>query len=492
MKTRILVIAGIAACGTLAIECPIRAGSFHLEQKFSLRKGASLLTALATFRGTGRAIVCDAVPDEVHSPSEVSEASLETALNSISEAFDLHWRLRAGTVTLNRRFSSSTAAMDVEVEELSASASDLLRLVSPFVPYGLGVEAIRDQNEFHKALTPDQLHAMANGGLPFDRLDDRQKRQWLRVNSANGYSSQWTEWGRTARFLAKWSQTSFHRKVEGPLDRTLWYRYPGEKGLRDEDSFHLVSAEGIIEASSHRPSSGERLDARVAPLPKNFEERVALTDGELPLGAVVTAIRKASGIEIEVPHYATQRKLLIFGNGATATSVLTALEDLYGWETRQVSARKWRLDRPRLAAAQNARELRAKLVRALPESARMVLRAQYRNLPLYLARFQKQADSLVWQINGQLGEAWQRAPVSALSSQTQRYAAAMLFEQQMSRTLVREVGQPEPYWWLVAPQSGWFTLEGVGPHPTLLFHVRRPDDNVDTWGWAVGTSTLKD
>jgi hypothetical protein len=46
-------------------------------------------------------------------------------------------------------------------------------------------------------------------------------------------------------------------------------------------------------------------------------------------------------------------------------------------------------------------------------------------------------------------------------------------------------------WCLVAPQEGRFTLEGDGPHPTMLFHVARPDGRLDSWGWALNYAPVR-
>jgi hypothetical protein len=97
------------------------------------------------------------------------------------------------------------------------------------------------------------------------------------------------------------------------------------------------------------------------------------------------------------------------------------------------------------------------------------------------------------EIQRQKGATWRQIEVRELEPDTRRRLANVAFDYHFAPLLADFTRSGWPPWWKVAPEQGRLVLKGeVGPgmHPFLEFQVQRPDGNIDSWGWYVGTSSL--
>lgn len=459
----------------------------------SLPGEAPLPQALAAVRSaTGRLIVSEPVLKERRTDQGSSAQPLAAAVDRLARSYDLRCLERPRILVFNRCFRDSLDDIDLEMEELKACGSDLDRLIQGFAPYPLGLEYIRDKNNFAKSLTTEQMQQMAKDGLPFTRLSPEQQRHWLRLNAAVIYSSMSTEFERLARVFSRWDECSL-TSYQNSLGQTAYsFMYPETPESRG-DGLDLPPGGEVgshaSAAESEHGVAGERLPG----LPPSFDEKLVLEEGEVSLGDAVSAIERATGNDIEIPSYARARKLLVYGRNARAGDLAVALEDLYGWQLRPLSGRRWKLDRPRLVRPTDPRALHRAFLAALPTSVRLVL-VQDR-FSGYARRYRRQHAELFSELDRAVKPGWTRLAVNKMPDALQRRLANMVLMRKLHFTVANDAARPEPHWFLVAPQEGWFTLEGAPSpeaHPVLHFWVRQPDGKVGGWGWAIGTSTLKE
>jgi hypothetical protein len=491
----LLLLVFPALAGALRMEAAEPAPALE-KTAVTVPKAALLPQALAAVRrATGRAVLAEPNTVERKLPGELRQAPLPQVLEELSASYDLYWRARPGALVFNRRYRDAKEIPDLEVEEMAAIMADLAGLVHPFAPYPLDEGYIRDKNRFAQTLTGPQMEQMRKEGLPFALLTPEQKTHWLRVNAANGYCDPDLYWARVARQFARWKEDGLVSRPgadgAGPV---LFFAYPDEQGQVDGEmvQFTFPSYRGGATPPSSREGEGEILPGRAHRLPSALSVPVDLPEGETTLAALAGAIGEAVHTKVRVPAYARDRLLLAYADGASAATLLTALEDLYGWTARLERGRVV-LERPRPAPPAGARELHRAVVAAFPPSLRLLFRSEYEKPELAIPRAWAHQDPLVEELHRLRKPGWTRFPVREMPRGVQNdLGMLVLLAQLRSASVPAYAGSPEPPWWLVAPEEGVFTLEGAGQHPGILFHVRRPDGHNDGWGWGIGTSTLRD
>lgn len=461
-------------------------------------------------RDAKQLVIAEVSAPERRLPESATFDDPEAAWKALSQAFDLHVVRRPGSIALHRRYTDLVESPDLPREELRRTFTDLATLLGPFVPYPLDVKYIQSQNAFANNLTTSQIEKMRAGGLAFRQLSQEQQAQWLQINSAAAYSGQSMVIQRTARRLNQW------------ISLDLVWR-PSASNV-NEDFLAIVEQDksggvNLTHAcrgtASHAifPGSVENRGERTG-LPSAWNATVRLAGGENKVSTLVSAMAAATKLTIDVPEYARENRLMVIAGEARAVDVAAALEDIYGWELRYARRRSWILDRPRFGPARNPIELHLSMLRATPPSLRVMfgamgyrerinpraLRMGVRPMGAPLSLLGGSHRSLIYrrmmaEINRQHGVNWKKLHVADLPEVVQRKVANLI-------PLVDALGELDslyrtqlPLARLVTPQEGWFTAGGELGQPlkgtSLMFHVKGPDGRTDTWGWAVGSSSLE-
>jgi hypothetical protein len=471
-----------------------------------LARGIRLFPALRSLRESTGGLILTQLPNpELKLAAPIKGQRLSAALPDITRSFHLHAIRRGNNLVFIRRLWRPNERLDLEMEEIVATAERMERVTAAACPYPVNtLLGLNDKLEMQQGLTPEQLHAMQNGGLPFAGLTGAQQERWGRMTAMHFFRSVTSNSQRAGEMFRNWRRSSVSLHVLPPLPdgevRThVMLGFPDR--YSDEGYTNLDLGPPRIESSQPPPEpqpSVETIQAPPITLPDRFQNRVQLNAGEVAVRELIRALEEASGVRIGYPSFAKDRRLLALVDGAPAADVIVALEDCYGWRLRPWKERGgYRLDRPEFVKPRNPVELHRSFREALPP----VLRAQLGlDLNTGNARWTRQRAGIaemLAQVNKKRGERWTSAPISDLDEvYSTRFANVALLHQLIDdSTFVRMVWKDEPSPFLTMPAAGVFTLSGPiapGKRPALLYHLRLPGSNKDlAWGWIVGSSSVE-
>lgn len=491
---------GSAALLVSLAATPVDAEQSSASSPISVAKGAALKATLTALeKSVGGVVLAEAEEIERKLNQPLAAAPLPDLLNAVSKDFHFFWIRRPGTLVLQRRYLDGREIPDLEVEALKLAATDLYRLLKPFLTFDYGPHIPRRRMDFIRGLTAEQLRGMQGSGLPFARLQPAQQEMWKQFNSIRGFSTESLEYRRLAQMLSVWSRTEIayvSRPTQLPggafeQQTLLIYQYP-DPHPEAEKGFSAVPIREDIDPRElpYGPlrGVGRQLPARPHRLGPAFQKRVPLPPGETTPATLVGAIAKHTGQRIRIPAYARNRRLLAYGT-PSAVELISALEDLYGWIFQLDSKGRHLLDRPNVPPATDLRDLYHKAQAVVPPAAfHLFQSADLTSNNSF--RYDTQLLMVYEAITRLKGKGWKQVWMKELDEKAQQRMAINLFFGKLFAT--RLVERAEPPLWLAAPEQGYLTLSGpLGPgeHPRLMFHVRRPDGRLDSWGWIVGSSS---
>lgn len=462
--------------------------------RITVPKGAALPETMRAAAKLGFRVALAERPYQMRSLAHsLAGASSDESLNAIAESFDLSWLARSRTIVFGRRCTAADEPLDLEVEELRAVTQDLYRLIHRFAPYPLDEQYTRSQNRFYASLSGQTLRTMREpAGLPFGELPPEQQAEWRLLSYANAFCDKDLVAERAARIYREWRRTALSYRTNEQGGRALWFSYPDAGGRADGRRFSLPAPREDVADLGPAGGSGAQVTVEPAKLTPSYSCPVTLPDGEMTVRKLVGVLAQATRNSIEVPTWAQDRPVVVVARDANGADVVNALQDLYGWELRLQSGRRWNLGRPVLSDTADVRGLYSRLKRALPPSIHRFWQAKMRSVRLYQAGYRFQFTRILSAITQALQEDWRTAASRDLPPAVQRQLANLVFVESLKGALDRCIEQPEPQWYLVAPERGLFFLEGTDSNPMLMFRVLRPDGRRDGWGWVVGSSTIKD
>lgn len=446
---------------------------------------------------TKRLIVAEVAASTRRLPESRPLSDSDGSWRAVSQAFDLHVIRRPGAAALHRRFTDLVESPDLHREELRRIFTDLERLLRPFVPYPLGENYIRDQNDFANRLTTKQIEKMRAGGLAFNELSRDQQAQWLRINAAFTYSTQYMVIERTARSLNRWRALDLIWGQGDILEPYLSVTQPDRSGR-----INLTHSCRRTWDTALYPGSRSEAPQRTG-LPSVWKKATDLESGEQALSAIIRRLEIATGLTIDIPDYARSNILLVVSGRAAALDVAAVLEDIYGWELRYDRGKRWILDRPAFRPARNAQELHDLMLRALPPSLRVMFRSTGYRQPVGLGSMSMLGSNhrtmiyraMLAEINEKHGDKWKRLHLADLPESAQRKAANLIPLVDALSVMEGLCRQSAAKAHLVAPETGWFTAGGQPGDAlkgsVLKFSVPTPGGGLSSWGWAVGSSSLE-
>jgi hypothetical protein len=494
-RTLALLAVGASLSG-YAAAAPARSAPARPEPAVTIQRHAPLEEALERLhRATGGAFLAEIPAVERKLEKELMGTPLPEALQEVSQSFHLYWMRRGRGAAFLRRYVDPRELPTLELEEARAITSDLYRLVRGWSAFPIeeeqGRAQIFDNRRFVDSMTGTQLRLLQEQGLPFARLTAQQQAIWGRINNRQGFQMQDLELGRAAAAFSGWSQCYLaylplpaNSRVPGVY---LSFRHP----TPTEGTVGIVLPESGKQLPPPPPPepAGALMQPARERLPAAFRKPVRLPNGRSTLAELAKTIGTAIEAELRVPAYARERTLLAFVSGATAEEVVELLQDLYGYRLVRGTGRQYALERPRFAPARDVRDLHLRMRAAIPPCLHAAGLPEAADLLARAPRSWHHVALIKQDVTRTKGRDWTRAQVTELPPATQQRLANLVL-----LDFVRDVAQrPEPYWWLVAPEEGWFTLSGKpgpGMNPLLRFHVRRPDGKIDAWGWFLNTSSL--
>jgi hypothetical protein len=397
----------------------------------------------------------------------------------------------------HRRFNDVQEECLPEIEELAATHADLARLHDAHLKGVREADYSLNKHRFANSLTPEQMAGMRlPGGLPFRMLKAQQQTAWLVVNRAAKFSGPYRESNRLARIFGGWGRSRLEWTLAtDTLPEFVRLDYSRAAG-ENADSWI-----GVLDPKWQPPQpaavnrslvgTGERVESLPLVPERLFTVRLPAgaldAAGPITLSGLVDGLERTTLARIAIPQWARERRLLVcVPEQCSLGNVLTGLCDLYGWECRESNGGLV-LRRPVVTPTTDPRETFRQARAAFSPSQRFMMR-------LESGRFrQARFDILSALVRQDVLAQLQRGDgidLGKLNPTAQR-RIAMQLQRLVLDVIDAPARRPEVDWCLVAPQEGRFTLEGDGPHPTMLFHVARPDGRLDSWGWALNYAPVR-
>jgi hypothetical protein len=483
-----LSLAGLLAGAGLCSAAPKDADAGRPEPIVAIERHASLADSLAALhRSAGVPVLCEKPRVDRRLETALSDAPLPAALAEVSRSFHLYWVRRERSLVFHRRYADERERPDIEVELLTAITRDVLRLLSPFAPGPLDAQETRDHNRFYTSLTPEQREQARTMGLPLRALGPQQQALWRTINRRQAYSNSWMEARRSAQLYEGWKRSRLEYDTGSRGQLVLKFRYPdpvesGNLGVPLSSSTGLPQIR-VLPGGENRPTASARP-------PSGWDARVQLPAGETTARKLAEALSAASGKPFELDSYAAERKILAYVGAARVRDVVQALEDLYGWTATPRAKGGWRLGRVAPPAATDHVALHAALRACMPPAI-YHLWSNKEGDWAYTARLQYHRDVLLARLNAAKPN-WKSFEVREMDAETQVVLANLICDYQVRPSIRYVTNKPEAYAWLAREDEGFFGIDEPslpGAKPLLWFGVRRPDGKVDSWGWAVGSSS---
>jgi hypothetical protein len=406
------------------------------------------------------------------------------SLALVQEEFDLQPIARQDRIVFLRRYSDPAELADLARSELSSVAEDVVSLIHPYYSaMGSGGEG-NCQAKFTASLTDQQVRAMQGQGLPYATLPREQAQLWLGATTRV-----WL--GATDNRMAILNGVYQHwDKCELALSEGQFWRLQYPDPLR-RGSDRGISLPGPTRGV--RPHGAMLGSFAVAPpgRPAAFggmERSVRLPTGETSLTALLDRLGQAVGYEVPAPAYAKDRKLLIAGGTAKATTLADALCELYGWTIRLDGRGQARFSRPRPTPARTPAQLHEEAAAAMPPALSML--GSRRNF----APYYREQIALI--TAGHKPEEWARGVrVAELPAELQERAAQVFALESLGGAVGGSgplSGNPPPGW-VVSPERGVFRWPAAQPvpaaggrlsDPMIWFRVDGPGEPSE-WGFKV-------
>jgi hypothetical protein len=484
-----------AAAGAATPEQGVKAPA--PEPRISLRKGSDVEAILRTFQNSvGGVSVADGSALRPVLRRDLDDVPLSRALDGVSADLDRYWLRKGHALALQRRLTDPEEEPGLEIEELREVAADMYRLIRPFFSRLPDEQFIRNQNAFADSITPEQMRAMTQGGLPLTALPETQRKAFLQVMLDQAYSPSALNLERFAQCFAVWKQgelTDILAQGEKRMTLTLNFPDPAMSDGKGGCAIYLP-----ITGTRSVPSQGDGREV-LDPLPLAPKDLRPLWNLELQrvdLGALADRFQADGGPKLEVPAYARKRALWICSRGGSRAEVLSALELLWGWKLSP-SKDGYSLARPQFAPARNVEELHARLLAAVPPSLFHPTATYFRGAT---DRITHQMELVFAEADRIAGKDWLHVQPAKLSELNQQRLANCIAMSQLQLWYTNHGKLTKPPAWLVHPEQGVFTLQEPirqDNHPLLKFSVRRElggpahDWVEEAWGWYVNTSSLK-
>jgi hypothetical protein len=467
---------------------PGEAAPLASDPVVSLPREAPLDEALAALhRSLGVPVLCEKPRIDRLLQAELKAAALPGALEEVSRSYHLYCVRRERSLSFQRRYADARERPDLEVQLLTAIARDVFRLLDAVAPGPLDASEQREHASFFAALSSDEVEQARTRGLPFRALDPKQQALWKRINYRMAYSNAWMEGRRSAQLYNTWNQGRLEYAPGADGQPILWYRFPDPV----EDSSLTVPLNAVPRLPPVRvvPAGENRVDGSARP-PAGWERRSQIPEGETTVKKVADALSAAAGKPFEIDPYTAERPLLVYASGARVRDVVEALRELYGWSVVPRAKGGWHLGRVAPAGAIDPVELHARLRAALPPAIFHLWSNNEGDLA-YTARQVHLRDVLLARLNAAKPK-WTRFDVRDMDQETQVVLANLLCDRQIRPSIRYVTNIPAPYAWIARQEEGVFGLDGEpgpGKHPNFWFGVRRPDGQVDRWGWFLNTAS---
>jgi len=425
-------------------------------------------------------------------PPELRESLEKDPLGAVSQAFDLEITRRPDRVVFARRFSSPEEPVVLAREELAGMAGDLYRLLHPFNPKPIDITSITDQRDFTKSLSDEQRDQMRGPGLPIAALRPEQRELWLTINASHAYGNADMAFGRLASLFREWGRAKLSRSRGPAGEETLevTFRNPASPG--GETSIATLARPLAPAKLPVRPAVATRDDVS-AGLPSGFQRTIELPEGPVTVKEVARAVETRLGIQINIPSYGKDRRVIVFPRKIGAGPLLRGIAEIYGWQFKADYGKRYFLGRPAITAAKDGMDLNRKLNQSVPPALWSLISRSPRDRVEWQTH---QVGRIVNSAAKSQGRDWTTATLGNLDSETQE-TVAQLFAVELIYGPRAVFGTRDgPRFTAVAPERGVFhwadpRQSRIGPTaPLITFRVPRPTGGHDYWGWAVGTSTL--
>jgi hypothetical protein len=485
----------VATFQTALAVCLLCGAAAAVEERGPARfeKAERVLGSLRALHRARRVPVLSDVPQ--HDPragNAPQDAPSGGEVESISRSFHLYALSRPNTLVFRQRYLAPDEAPWVELEELRAAAGDLNRLFGPLAAGWNLKDETRDHDGFYESLTTAQRAAMRSKILPLVSLSREQQALWETINRTHAFGHEGLFVGAADSALSGWARAELAYRTETvvgsggvkELLKLLWFVYTQPAAGQGTGPINLppaIPSPPSVDVGAM--PAGEELPA-LPPLPRSLSARIQVADEVMSLGALMEKISIATGSRIEIPAYATNRRLIACCSDSRASDVLRALEDLYGWSLQRSRAR-WYLQRPPVPIVNGPVQTYQAARAALPPPFRHLWTQESR--PSRTARENVQRAFIYSEIAAQRGKDWQRIGCNEMSAAAQRCLANYLFDAFVRQSRAAKPSLPA---YVADTSNGFFVLTGPEDHPTLTFRVQRADGKDDVWGWVIGTSII--
>lgn len=451
----------------------------------TLPAGSSLEELLQLLDGqVGGVQVADAGTARRTLPFTLKDAAYPEALDRISREFDCSWIRRGNSLVLQSRLRDAEDDPFLELGELKLASRDWATLVRPFAPRIGGLELIPLKTRFLASLTPQQQQAAMGGGLPFAAMSREQRQAILLVNADHNWTDADRELERARLCFEGWERLSLNNS------------HPGEPVREFSVSLAAVGGDGIgitaVNPQNRRPgpprAEGSVIDPLSGKPPAGLEQVWRIPVQSLTLAALAKDLTRQGGPVLEIPEYASSRKLYVSSSTGRRWDILRAVCDLWGWELSGKEG-KYHLGRPHPSPATNVSDLYAKMRQSVPP----VIRYQARALSeeSITERLGRDVEVVLNEVTQREGLGWKTFRIGELSPRAQKCLANVVAWRQYQTWLSNHERDEQPRPYVQNPESCFFQLTGeLGPgkHPGATIAGIDPNGKRLWWAWVVDSS----
>ncbi len=507
-SARSLVCRGLAFAAVLLVPALLRGDGSRAEGKGTRPQTARMpvpqadadlpSTLRVIHKSIGRPVVAEVPTVERRLAAVPTSGILSEVLERASATFHLYFSHRSSGIVLHLRYVDAQEDHNLEVRELRLIVSDMHRLVTAVCPHQIDLTTITDKRSFLTSLSPEQMQAARSATLRFSDLTGAQQAMWRKINLLHGYGDILLHSGKAMRLFDAWNDVELTCDREGGRVSKLVLRYTTRSGASESLAIAPLPLEpsSATSATAVRtgdlPPAGRTLGQTSSSIPGSFKKSIESIQGAVELGAVCSAMTKATGTEVRVPLGYDSRRLLVFASRNRADDLLRCVLDLYGWTIHEEARNRFILRRPVLSRPVDATDFHRKVRNALPPA--LHLQWSPEAITAAVARSGRRLHYVVKAAEELGGKGWASIKVSDLQAKAQQQLGAVVVDRLLADLVfARYVRRSQAPRYLVTPESGSFALSdptGADTHPLFRFSVQRPDGGFDQWGWLVGTSSL--
>lgn len=496
----VLLLLAVGLAAGIAAAAPVHTGGgAPASGGVSVAANASQEEALAALhRDTGLLVLSEASQVEHRTRMAWAASPLSELIPQFTETYHLHAMVGSERILFVRRLWDPRELPDIPIAEIRSILSDLSAVVEPLAPRLPRPGSSAVCREFYNGLTPDQLAAARQDGLPYVSLAPFQRRTCGVLCAEVAFSPLAVDLQRYTWLFRHWEQCGARwqtvRRFDADCDALL-IRYPATQvvGKFSELEAWWINPDppelpDVVSRPSQEP--GEPAGKSSAACRHRFTPPAAQP---VELETLVTDIAAANGVTIRIPEYARDRRFYVFAGKQTGDDVLLALAAAEGWELRPLAKGKYALDRRRVGRSRDMGDACRQIKAAIPPRVRMMLSRSTDAQEARLPRLRRERILLTEQMRQPKVEGPSFA-VTRLNAEWQRRFANYLFEVHALANVALPYSGNEFPGWLEHPEQGSFVItRRIDPHgrsqDSIDFRVPKPSEpgriTYDEVGWGV-------